>query len=283
MTLAPLYVPSSAGEQFGHVLRTRRAGRFLLRESRYSGSLRMPEHYHSRAYFTFVVAGGVREHDRRAEREYQAGSVHFHPAGDPHSGEIAAGGTICLSIVPADELVDPAATGSIACLDHPAGTHASRLARRCHDQLGAADSASDLSLEALGIELLATLLRTRVARERRTPRWLLEVRDYLHAHCLESVRLEELSALADIHEVHLVRAFHRRFGATPGAYLRGLRVEHARRALIDSDAPIADLALEAGFSSQAHFTRVFHQLEGTTPATYRRGRRRATGRSSLRG
>lgn len=270
MIQTPLYIPGSAGERFGRVLRTRRAGRFLLRESRYPGSLRMPEHYHPRAYFSFVVAGGMREHDGRGEHVCEAGSVHFHPPGDPHSGLMAAEGITCLSIVLVEDLPDADAMRSIARLVHPAGTQASRLARRCHHELGAVDSASELSLEALGLELVATLSRTRAAGERRAPRWLLDVRDYLHAHCLERVRLTELSALADIHAVHLVRAFRCRFGATPGAYLRGLRVEHARRALIDSDAPIADLALAAGFSNQAHLTRVFHQLEGTTPAAYRR-------------
>ena len=57
-----------------------------------------------------------------------------------------------------------------------------------------------------------------------------------------------------------------------GSYLRRLRVEHARLGLIESDLPIAELALAAGFSSQAHFTRVFRRLVGTTPAAYRRGR-----------
>lgn len=271
MTSTPLFIPGSAGEHFGRVLHTRRAGRFLFRESRYGPSLRMPLHYHPRAYFSYVTGGGIHERGAHSEREYDAGSLHFHPAGEPHSGRLGAEGATCLSIILAGEFDEPFARLAIAPMG-PAWAEAARLARRCHGEVRARDSASDLALEALALEMLATLLRGPLAPETAAPRWLLQVRDHLHARFLDRVRLAELAALAGIHEVHLVRAFRRRFGTTPGGYLRRLRVEHACRALLDSDTPIAELALASGFSSQAHLTRVFHRLVGTTPAAYRRER-----------
>ncbi len=271
MTTAPLFIPGSAGEYFGQVLHTREA---VFRESRYPGSLRMPMHYHPRPYFSYVAGGGIRERDARGEHEYGPGSVHFHPAGDPHAGRMGADGTTCLSVILAGELAARLGTPSAARFPRLEGSPAARLARGCHRELRATDSASDLALEALALEPVATLLRAPGPRERGTPRWLLDVRDHLHAHFLERVRRAELSALADIHEVHLVRAFRRRFGATPGAYVRRLRVDHACRALLDPDVSVAELALAAGFASQAHFTRVFHRLVGTTPAAYRRARPR---------
>ena len=275
MSTQPLYIPDSAGAYFGHVIQTRRAGRFLFRESRYRRALRMPSHYHPRAYFSYVVEGDLRERDARGETDHRPGSVHFHASGEPHSDRMGDDGAVCLSIILNDELSARLAGAGLP--ESPGGTPAARLARRCHHELRATDTASDLVLEALTLELVAATLRGDPMRDRRPPRWLLAVRDHLHAHCLERVRLADLAALADIHEVHLVRAFRRHFGATPGAYQRELRVEHARRALADRDRPIAELALEAGFSSQAHFTRVFHRLMGTTPAAYRRERcRRAS-------
>lgn len=269
-TSPPLFIPGSAGEHFGQVLHTRRAGQFLLRESRYGASLRMPTHYHARPYLSFVVQGTLRERNGRQDHHYETGSLHFHPAGEPHAVCMGGAGATCLSIIP---LGQPAERLSRASLS-PSPGHApfplGLLAARCHRELRATDSASDLALEALGLELVARLMRIPPPRERRAPAWLPEVRDYLHAHALEPVRLAELSALAGIHEGHLVRAFRRHVGATPGAYLRGLRIEHARQALLDSEVPIAELALAAGFSSQAHFTRLFHRLVGATPAAYRR-------------
>ncbi|HKQ57104.1 MAG TPA: AraC family transcriptional regulator [Candidatus Eisenbacteria bacterium] len=272
MSATPLYIPGSAGAYFGHVLRTRRAGRFLLRESRYVPALRMPTHYHPRAYFSYIVDGSMRERDPRGETEHRAGTLHFHAAGEPHSGHMGSSGTTCLSIILCEELSGRIAP-SCAASRHTLAPEA-RIARRLRRELHTDDSASELALESLGLELVATLMRGERTRDRQPPRWLREVRDHLHAHALEQVRLADLSALAGIHEVHLVRAFRRHFGATPGAYQRELRIEHARRMLADSGTSIADLALAAGFSSQAHFTRVFHHLTGTTPAAYRRARAR---------
>lgn len=269
MSAAGLFIPGSAGETYGRVMHTRRAGRFVFRESRYGESLRMPRHYHPEPYFSFVAEGSLSERTAGREADHGPGSVHFHPAGDPHSVQLGREGATCVSIIVSADLPQ-LGTLREAPSRSLSGTAASWIARRCHRELRASDSASDLALEAQALELVAALLRARSPRERVAPRWLLEVRDHLHAHCLDRVRLADLSALAGIHEVHLVRAFRRHFGATPGAYVRELRIEHARRGLADRERPIADLALEAGFSSQAHFTRVFHRLVGTTPAAYRR-------------
>jgi AraC family transcriptional regulator len=268
MNAAGLFIPGSAGETYGQVIRTRRTGRFVFRESRYRESLRMPRHYHPEPYFSYIAEGDVSERGG-CEIDHGPGSVHFHPAGDPHSVRLGRGGATCVSIILPSDLAQLGARRGGPPRSLPM-TPASWIARRCQRELRATDSASDLALEALALELVAALLRAQAPGERTAPRWLHDVRDHLHAHCLERVRLADLSALAGIHEVHLVRAFRRHFGATPGAYVRELRIEHARLGLGDRERPIADLALEAGFSSQAHFTRVFHRLVGTTPAAYRR-------------
>jgi AraC family transcriptional regulator len=176
-------------------------------------------------------------------------------------------GSTCMSIVLASELPDglpqPSADSAIP-------PPIAWLARRCLRELHAHDSAAELALEAAALELIAKLARCVVPGGRRSPEWLDRVRDYLHAHALDRVRLADLAAVAGVHEVHVVRAFRTHVGVTPGTYVRELRVEHARRALANTDTPLAEIALEAGFSSQAHFTRVFHRLAGITPGAFRR-------------
>lgn len=39
---------------------------------------------------------------------------------------------------------------------------------------------------------------------------------------------------------------------------------------LKTDAPLASVALDLGFSSQSHFTRLFSSLTGMTPAKYRK-------------
>jgi len=272
-----MLIQGSAGERFGTVIRARRAGEFLLRKSRYAAAVRLPTHHHPQAYFSFVFRGGLRERRESGEFEFDSGSLHFHPALEPHAGAMGPEGATCLSIIPQGAVAErvgvlASAPRSRAPLDRLAG-----LASRCWGAFHADDAASELSLEAASLELVAAFLRLPDVRGGRLPQWIRDVRGYLHSHYDERIVMRDLARLAGIHEVHLARAFRRHFGATPGTYLRRLRIEAARRALVDSPERLADIALAAGFASQAHFTRVFHCAMGLPPGAYRRrhGRRGA--------
>jgi AraC family transcriptional regulator len=260
----------SAGETFGEVLRVREVPGFLLRESRYPAGAELPSHRHAGFYFAYTVRGEMVERTPQGVRRHPAASLHFHPSGEPHSGRIGADGLTSLSIIPSPRLA--ARLGAKHdVMEGPRAALLSGLAARCRREVHATDGASDLALESLGLELLARWMR--LGSDARGPRWLAETRDYLHAHRDRRVRLGELAGLAGVHEVYLVRAFRRRFGVTPGAYQRRLRVEEARRVLVQEPGlPLVDVALGAGFANQAHFGRVFRALTGESPGAYRRAR-----------
>ena len=46
---------------------------------------------------------------------------------------------------------------------------------------------------------------------------------------------------------------------------------------LNTDASLASIALDLGFSSQSHFTRIFSGLTGITPAKYQKQTRRIVG------
>ena len=87
----------------------------------------------------------------------------------------------------------------------------------------------------------------------------------------ERVTLDELAAVAGVHRAHLVRSFRARYGVSIGVYVRRERIRWAARALRHSDAPLAEIALRAGFADQSHFTRTFVKHMGVSPGRYRRG------------
>lgn len=101
------------------------------------------------------------------------------------------------------------------------------------------------------------------------PRWLLRVRDRIHADPGSRITLGELAADAGVHPVHLATAFRRYFGLTAARYRRRLRVEYACRAIASSESPLAEVALDAGFADQSHLGRAFRRAVGMTPAAYR--------------
>jgi AraC family transcriptional regulator len=260
----------SAGIRFGTVLRTRDAGHFRLRESRYPAHLVTPVHDHADPYFSYVVRGAMSERSRRREAHYSSRSLHSHPSADPHHSWIGESGATILSIAPSGRI----ALRLDAAWADPSEQEAPRLAamaRRCHEEFRATDAASDLALEALCLELVAAWLRSRADEEASAaPRWLGEARDVLHAHLDRPIAMTELAARAGVHPSHLARSFRRHLGCSPGAYLRRLRLERAREALAETHESILAIALEAGFSDQAHFTRAFHRMTGLPPAAYRK-------------
>ena len=75
------------------------------------------------------------------------------------------------------------------------------------------------------------------------------------------------------HPTHVARVFRREYGLSVGEYARSLRLEWAASRLALDDAPLAQVALEAGFADQSHFTRAFRRHAGVTPGRYRELRR----------
>jgi AraC-like DNA-binding protein len=67
--------------------------------------------------------------------------------------------------------------------------------------------------------------------------------------------------------------FREELDATPHAWLLEQRLGRAREWLATTEAPIAEIALRAGFSEQSALTRALRKASGMTPAAYRRRHR----------
>jgi len=98
---------------------------------------------------------------------------------------------------------------------------------------------------------------------------LARARAFLEAEKFRVVRSAELEAVTGLTRYELARQFRAHHGTSPYRYLLMRRLEHARKALRGGSAPLAELALDAGFADQAHFTRAFRTAYGLTPARYR--------------
>ncbi|MDQ3918885.1 MAG: AraC family transcriptional regulator [Acidobacteriota bacterium] len=126
------------------------------------------------------------------------------------------------------------------------------------------------------LEMLAETSReTLQMKEGARPRWLSRAREILQERFSERVTLTRLAADVGVHPAYLAVAFRRHHQCGIGEYLRRLRVEFACRELSGTDAPLAEIALDAGFSHQSHFSRTFKRHTGLTPAQYRSAFRRS--------
>lgn len=93
------------------------------------------------------------------------------------------------------------------------------------------------------------------------------VREYLQTHYAASVSLEQLSQLANLKPLRLLRVFQREVGLPPHTYLVQVRVARAK-ALLSVGLPIAEVAYETGFTDQSHLNRHFKRHMGVTPGQY---------------
>jgi len=94
------------------------------------------------------------------------------------------------------------------------------------------------------------------------------MRECLHEEGLH-LDLETLAKRVGLSRFEALRAFKRRYGLPPHAYQLCLRIEQARRLLVQG-APAADIAARCGFADQSHFNRHFKRFNGVTPMQYAR-------------
>jgi AraC family transcriptional regulator len=246
---------------FGRVVATMTSARARIAEHEYPAGLRAAAHVHEHSYLTVILDGATTERFSHRSERLVRGDVQFMRAGAVHSNDYAAP-TRCLHF----ELDDTSfATGP---LRDPRSTLLGAMIR---DEFRLRDDLAPLAIDGLLAALLARGTRRRTDDD--APRWLMRVRDAVHANFRGKVPLGELSRIAGVHPAHVCREFHRRTGRTVGAYMRELRIAHACRMLDSGNATLAEIALACGFADQSHFASAFRRVMGLTPGRYRALRR----------
>jgi AraC-like DNA-binding protein len=112
-----------------------------------------------------------------------------------------------------------------------------------------------------------------VARGGLSPGVLRRVREYIDANLETDVGLDALAKVAGLSRCHFARAFKQSVGTTPHNFLMYRRFCKAVEFIADTNLPLAEIALAAGFSDQSHFSRRFRQYIGVSPSAFRRSQR----------
>jgi AraC family transcriptional regulator len=102
---------------------------------------------------------------------------------------------------------------------------------------------------------------------------LRRVLDYISTNVDEDITLADLARVGGQSPFHFARKFTLAMGVSPKRYVSRMRLDRAMAELAAGRLPLAQIALNAGFSSQASFTRAFRRATGMTPQEYRRRRR----------
>jgi len=108
-----------------------------------------------------------------------------------------------------------------------------------------------------------------VSRGGLSPAMQHTVCEFVESHLDEKISLNTLASLAGLSPHHFARAFQQSMGLPPHRYLLRRRLEHVEKMLRDTQLPLSQIALAAGFSDQSHLARHFRRVTGMTPSLAR--------------
>lgn len=244
---------------------------FVLSETIHQPAQRLPQHSHECASIIYTLKGSFSETIRERVHECGTYSLFLRPAGEIHTNQYGKVGAKCLIIGVKPERQET--SGSFLRLFHQAqyiqGGLLRSLAMRIYKEFHIMDSASEMAIEGLTLELLAHATRQIIpAPERRLPPWLKQATGLLEARFTDRLKFSDIANSVGVHPVYLASTFHRHFQCTMGDYIRRLRVEFACR-MLTTNTPLVEIALAAGFSAQSHFSTTFKRQTGLTPSEFR--------------
>lgn len=260
------------GQFFGAVRHRLEYSGAVFSDLRHPVPRKLPMHSHDLPFFGLLLRGFYGELYGRQQKQFSPMSLMFRPAGIPHQDEIAPGGSRFFHV----EL----RPGWKARLAECSG----KLDRGCEDTHGgplfwlamqllretfAVEQSDPLCVESLLAEVTGLAARLPLQDTKQAPHWLARVLDKLHAECCARLTLDDLSAAAGVHPVHLSRVFCRFQREGIGEYTRRLRIRASCRYLLDRELPLPEISLVTGFADQSHFTREFRRITGMTPHAFR--------------
>jgi PAS domain S-box-containing protein len=98
---------------------------------------------------------------------------------------------------------------------------------------------------------------------------LASVLERMRLHFDESLRIEELAAMAGFSVYQFEKRVRRLFQMSPLQLLHKLRLDEATRLLRETPLSLGEIALRTGWCDQSAFTRHFSRYAGIAPGRYR--------------
>lgn len=132
------------------------------------------------------------------------------------------------------------------------------------------DSAKKIRLE-LGNALTSAYIKSSAAETIHcTNKTLQPAFDYLYEHRNIMLSQKDAADICHISTGHFSRLFLKETGENYSVFYIRLKIEWAKKLLLKTDIPIAQISEELGFNEPSYFTKVFHKYETITPAYFRR-------------
>lgn len=93
--------------------------------------------------------------------------------------------------------------------------------------------------------------------------------DFIETTFSDDISLTDIGQASGLSLTQLTTRFQKHTGATPYSYVIDRRLRHAVKLLSTTNMPIAQVAIDTGFSDQPHLTRAFRARLQKTPKQFR--------------
>lgn len=97
-----------------------------------------------------------------------------------------------------------------------------------------------------------------------------QVKEYIDAHYVNMVSLDELAHMFFIDKYYLTKVFKEAYGVTINTYVMNCKITASKQYLRFSDLSLEDISHKIGMHSANYFCRAFKKIEGITPGEYRK-------------
>jgi len=97
------------------------------------------------------------------------------------------------------------------------------------------------------------------------------VKKYIHDNLGEQrLSREDIANFVYLNPDYLTRLFKKQTGFSISDYLQQQRIEYAKKLLIETNSPVSEVALSAGYSNFSYFSTIFKKMTNLNPMEYRK-------------
>lgn len=93
--------------------------------------------------------------------------------------------------------------------------------------------------------------------------------EYMHGNYSHKMTLTDVAEHTYVSQWHLSKLLNRHTGQSFSELLNTIRIDEAKKLLVDPSLRIGDIAELVGFLDMAHFSRVFKKITGISANEYR--------------
>ena len=93
--------------------------------------------------------------------------------------------------------------------------------------------------------------------------------EYVREHFAQEITVQYLAEISFLSVSALERRFKKHLGKTPKQFINQVRLEHARKRIMETSRPIYEIAEESGFTDNSYFCKQFKTLFAIQPSKLR--------------